>query len=287
MLRKAKLQGANLSNKWAFFFNPYKEEALEYAKDLEIVLAERGIEVQKFYGEEPFPERKGIKHVGNDYDVVLVFGGDGTFYRAAKFFIGLPIVAVNFGAKGFLCTFNPWAPVRLYRRIISALNRGSFVEFEPLKLSYKNREYLIIGDVVVIHEDFGKSVTLNIKIDDTELLVTGDGLIVATSAGSTGYALSTGGPLVDITLGSITVTFIASQNPFSRPLILTLDRNIRIVNRSHIQKAKVIVDGEELGLLRRGERISVARSGLKVKLLVPPEFDMITKWKSVFMLGKT
>ena len=286
-----KFKNALKYRRWAFFVNPFKEEALEYAKDLEILLADRGIEVHKFFrpseDEGNSSKLESAIEGGALYDVVLVFGGDGTFYRAAKTFFRVPIATVNFGAKGFLCTFNPWSPLRLYRRISSALLRKSFIEFRPLHMFIDGRrEHIVIGDLVVVHDDFGKTIRIELKLDDIDFTVSGDGIIVATSAGSTGYAFSIGGPLVDIRLSSITVAFMAPHNPFTRPMVLNINRKITVFNRSHVQKAKVIVDGEEVGVLKKDEGINLEKAEFTVKLLVPTDFDMISKWKTVFMLGK-
>ena len=135
-----------------------------------------------------------------DTDLVLSMGGDGTFLSAAHVVadIGLPILGVNFGRIGFLCENRPEAVSKAllegdfrieYRTVLNATLKGPEARRTIGMLPYSVNE-------VSLHRTGSSVLGIHVCVDGEPLpTYWADGLIVATSSGSTAYSLSVGGPI--------------------------------------------------------------------------------------------
>ena len=133
-------------------------------------------------------------------DLVLSMGGDGTFLSAAHVVadIGLPILGVNFGRIGFLCENRPEAVGKAlmegdfrieYRTVLNATLKGPEARRTIGMLPYSVNE-------VALHRSGSSVLGIHVSIDGEPLpTYWADGLLVATSSGSTAYSLSVGGPI--------------------------------------------------------------------------------------------
>ena len=160
-----------------------------------------------------------------DTDLVLSMGGDGTFLSAAHVVsdIGLPILGVNFGRIGFLCENRPEAVLQAlmegsfsieYRTVLNATLKGPGARKNIGMLPYSVNE-------VSIHRSGASVLGIHVSING-EALPTywADGLIVATSSGSTAYSLSVGGPICMPDTKVLILAPIAPHNLNVRPLVL-------------------------------------------------------------------
>ena len=158
-------------------------------------------------------------------DLVLSIGGDGTFLTAAQTVsdIGLPILGVNFGRLGFLSNNSP-------EEVLPALLEGDFsVEYRTMlnaTLKGKNARKDIgllpyAVNEVSLHRNGGAVLGINVSIDG-ETLPTywADGLLVATSSGSTAYSLSVGGPICMPDTKVLIIAPISPHNLNVRPLVV-------------------------------------------------------------------
>jgi NAD+ kinase len=181
--------------------------------------------------------------IKNDVELCLVLGGDGTILRALQLYAGtgVPVFAVNFGEIGFLATIEP---EELHDGLVLALNR----EFELLKLpaivldTPAGTEQAI--NDVAIHRKVGERVAeLAYALDGEEVgSVRCDGLVVATPAGSTGYNLANGGPVMAWGVEGFLVSFIAPHSLTARTLVVAPTNALSVHNRSR-EPLDVSVDG--------------------------------------------
>ena len=158
-------------------------------------------------------------------DLVLSMGGDGTFLSAAHVVadIGLPILGVNFGRIGFLCENRPEA-------VKKALMEGDFrIEYRTvlngtLKVPEARRSIGMLPysvNEVAVHRSGSSVLGIHVSIDGEPLpTYWADGLIVATSSGSTAYSLSVGGPICMPDTKVLVVAPIAPHNLNVRPIVL-------------------------------------------------------------------
>ena len=276
---------SEIRERWIFFLNPHKSEALEYAKEMEVFLAGKGVEVKKCYRTHDKSKSQAQEWSWKaEGDLVLVLGGDGTFYKAAQIFRDIPIITVNFGTRGFLCAFKPWPVNVLYERIKLSRKLGKYINLDTLELRFNGRSFTAVGDVAVVHSDPGKVIRLDLEIEGSRIHSPSDGVVISTSTGATGYAISAGGPLVEMGLKVMIISHIASQNLALRPIVLSLDKVVRIWNVSKVQEALLLVDGETVGTLKPRESAEVRRGKEVVKLLVPPDFSVFERWKEMLRM---
>ncbi len=193
--------------------------------------------------------------VKDDVELCLVLGGDGTILRALQSYSGteVPVFAINFGEIGFLATVEPG-------EIEDGIRRALTGDFELLRLpgivlEAAGSRHTAINDVA-IHRKVGERVAeLAYALDGEEAgSVRCDGLVVATPAGSTGYNLANGGPVMAWGVKGYVVSFIAPHSMTARALVVAPDDRMTIFNRSR-EPLDVAVDGRPVAEIEAGERI--------------------------------
>ena len=193
--------------------------------------------------------------VKKDVELCVVLGGDGTILRALQSYAGteVPVFAINFGEIGFLATVEP-------QDIDDGIRRALSGEFELLRLpgivlELDGGRQLAVNDVA-IHRKVGERVAQLAYALDGEVAgsVRCDGLVVATPAGSTGYNLANGGPVMAWGVEGFVVSFIAPHSMTARALVVAPDDRLTIFNRSP-EPLDVAVDGRPAGEIPPGEAI--------------------------------
>ena len=191
--------------------------------------------------------------MSDDVDMVLVLGGDGTILRALRRYArtGVPVFAINFGEVGFLATLDREDLDDALRRAVS----GDFelMHLPALELDTPRGPELAINDVS-FHRKVGERVAeLAYVLDGEEVgSVRCDGLVVATPAGSTGYNLANGGPVLAWGVDGFVVSFIAPHSLTARALVAAPSDEITVLNRSS-EPLDVSVDGRPVGEMAPGE----------------------------------
>jgi NAD+ kinase len=188
----------------------------------------------------------------NDVELCVVLGGDGTILRALQRYTGtgVPVFAINFGEIGFLATVEPQDIEDGIRRALSGdfeLLRLPAIVFEPPQGRSEIGVQIAINDVA-IHRKVGERVAeLAYALDGEEAgRVRCDGLVVATPAGSTGYNLANGGPVMAWGVEGYVVSFIAPHSMSARALVVAPDDRLTIYNQSR-EPLDVAVDGRPAG----------------------------------------
>jgi NAD+ kinase len=193
-----------------------------------------------------------------DVDICFAIGGDGTILGALRSYAatGVPVFGVNFGEIGFLATVDRDQAAEGFIRAFGG-------DFEVLKLpgiqvADERDTWLAINDVSV-HRQPGKRVAdLAYAIGADEVgRVRCDGLVVATPAGSTGYNLANGGPVMAWGVEGFAVSFIAPHSLTARALVVAPGDLLLVHNRSREEPVDVVIDGRPVGLLAPDEQISV------------------------------
>jgi NAD+ kinase len=201
----------------------------------------------------------------DEVELCVVLGGDGTILRALQRYAGtdVPVFAVNFGEIGFLATVEP-------EDIADGIRRALDGDFELLRLPgivldgpghesttdrSAARRLTAVNDVA-IHRKVGERVAqIAYALDGEEVgSVRCDGLVVATPAGSTGYNLANGGPVMAWGVKGFVVSFIAPHSLAARTLVVAPRDRLTIHNRSR-EPLDVAVDGRPAGEIPPGEAI--------------------------------
>ena len=196
-----------------------------------------------------------VDAAGDDVDLCVVLGGDGTILRALRRYAGrrVPVFAVNFGDIGFLATIEPDELDAGIRRAFEG--RFELLELPAILLDAPHGTERAINDIA-IHRKIGERVAeLAYVLDGQEVgSVRCDGLVVATPAGSTGYNLANGGPVMAWGVEGFVVSFIAPHSLTARTLVAAPRDLLTIHNRSRAA-LDVSVDGRPVCELAPGETI--------------------------------
>jgi NAD+ kinase len=217
--------------------------------------------------------RHGIRvHILNDglpveqLDVVIAMGGDGTVLRALDLMPGCPVLAINFGTVGFLTAGESSELESLVARLLAR----DYLVSERLLLRCRHPwgTSHVVNEVVL--RSSWRLMNVDVYVNDAKIrTIRGDGLILGTPTGSTGYLLSTGAPLVMPDVNCFILDGINEYNFTSRALILSPESRIRL----HIpqllekQRAELFIDGNPVGELTPGQELHLDRSERRVQLI--------------------
>lgn len=210
--------------------------------------------------------------MGDKADVVLSFGGDGTFLQTARLVVpsGVPIVGINLGGFGYLAevTYE-----QLYDRI-NDLIAGNYVVQERMMLETYSEDdttqkFFGLNDVVVDKGGFPRAIHLETTLDGAYLnTFTADGLIVSTPTGSTGYSLSAGGPILEPCVDGMIISPISPHTLAHRPLVVCGDRCVKIKAFSEAGEVMVAVDGQRVMELESGKTVTIAPAKKLTRVIV-------------------
>ena len=201
-------------------------------------------------------------------DIVVALGGDGTILRAAAL-VGkaqTPILGVNLGRLGFLAGA---APEEL-EESIELLQAGSYVVEDRMCLESEigGKTVSALNEVVVERGVQSRLVHVKTWVSDAPVSAYhGNGIVVATPTGSTGYNLSAGGPVVDPSLHAIIATPICAHTLSLRPAVIPADRTITVVVDAEHTDIVVAADGSTVSQLAPGERIEIRKAPYPTRLI--------------------
>ena len=202
-------------------------------------------------------------------DAILAIGGDGTFLRANKLALrhGLPLLGVNLGTVGFLSEVE-WEQVPAACRCLAA-DRYTIEDRMLLKASIGDQHFHALNDIVLNRGGYARLIGLKVSLEGEKLdPYIGDGLILSTPTGSTGYSLSAGGPVVHPKLECIIVTPICCHSLQHRPVVTASTQTITIELDEHYNHtAQVDVDGQQAVFLCAGEKLLITRSSQSARLI--------------------
>lgn len=191
-------------------------------------------------------------------DLALVLGGDGTILSALRRYAGrdIPVFAMNFGEIGFLATVERDGLDDGFARALAG-------DFEVLSLPVltadtSSGDRLAVNDISFHRRQDLRVAELGYSVVGEELgEVRCDGLVVATPAGSTGYNLANGGPVLAWGVSGYVVSFIAPHTLTARALVVAPNDVLQVVNRSDGDPVDLITDGRLVCSLEPLERVEI------------------------------
>ncbi len=204
-------------------------------------------------------------------DMVVSIGGDGTMLNTA-FEVknsSTPIIGVNFGKLGFLAEFD----LTSFTELLHDIKTKNYTIEERMALIAKssgsvNNELYAINDIVIDKGPWPKMIELTIKVDDDYVSTfSADGLIIATPTGSTGYSLSTGGPIVNPKADVITLSPIAPHTLTMRPLVISSAQKITVMVNSPSEKIQVSCDGQRVNFFSSPAQLTIEKNKQPVRLI--------------------
>jgi NAD+ kinase len=193
----------------------------------------------------------------------------------------VPVFAVNFGEVGFLATIDPDEVGGGFAKAF----RGEFdvMTLPALALETPGGEQAAINDVS-FHRKLGERVaTLAYVVDGQEVgKVRCDGLVISTPAGSTGYNLANGGPVLAWGVEGYVVSFIAPHTLTARALVVAPSDTLTVENTSDRDEVAISTDGRTVGELGPGDRLDVRFSDDEVLLAQIPGSTFYHRFRDKF-----
>ena len=215
----------------------------------------------------------------NYIDVFLVVGGDGTILRVARETAksNIPILGINLGQKGFLAELE----IDLLEEYLDKLLQGEFAVKQRMMLegtAYRKNEvvssFLSLNDIVISKGPFSRIVKLDTFINDDYLeSYPGDGIIISSPTGSTGYSLSAGGPIVNPALEVIIITPICPHLLHHRSVIVDKSDTVTIHVSTDQAEIFLTVDGQEGFKLMDKDVVKVQKAQECTGLVTFPNYN--------------
>ena len=197
-------------------------------------------------------------------DMLICFGGDGTILSVAREMHGfsIPLLGVNLGTKGFMTALEP-EELPLISRAARGdyhVSRRMMLDVELLRGGETIYSDSVLNDVVM--HGYGDCIKLTAWCEGDKITnFSGDGIILSTPTGSTGYSMSAGGPIVEPDAEAIILSPICAHAMASRSFVLGPRRKITVkAEKLHMRKAYLSVDGNWAVDLENGDAMVVRRS---------------------------
>lgn len=205
-----------------------------------------------------------LSQVAAQCSLVIVLGGDGTVLAAARQLhdVEVPILGVDLGSKGFMTAVEPEELDSMLPAISGKLH---FSRRMKLDVSVIRQDECIYSDNVlndaVLH-GYGDCIRMDIRCDGAKMTeIFGDGLVISTPTGSTGYSLSAGGPILEPDGENIVLSPICPHVLGARSFVLGPDREIWVrMEKLPARRAYLSLDGNSVLDLENGDIVLVKRS---------------------------
>ena len=211
------------------------------------------------------------KEIANHCDIVISIGGDGTLLQTAydTRLSATPLLGLNYGKLGFLAEFD----LNKIEELIQHLKNNNLIiekrnTLDARCTSESSSKLYAINDIVIDRGNYPKMIEITISVDDEYVATfSADGIIVATPTGSTGYSLSTGGPIVNPKTESITLSPISPHTLTMRPLVISSYQKVKIKAESPYKNVQVICDGQRVNYFNPPVVVEITRSKHDLRLV--------------------
>ncbi len=224
-----------------------------------------------------------------DTDVAISMGGDGTFLETARR-VGnkeIPILGINTGRLGFLADISQQEMEAALNDFFNGnykIEERSLIQVQSEEAPLKGYPYAL-NEVAVLKRDNSSMISIRVEING-EYLTTyqADGLIINTPTGSTGYALSVGGPIIMPQAGIFGITPVAPHSLNMRPLTLKDEAEITLEVESRSHNFLVAIDGRSESC-REGTRLTLKKAPYRIKVFQRKEHSFFNTLRNKLMWG--
>ncbi len=216
---------------------------------------------------------KEIQEWPQKTDLVIVLGGDGTFLRVARELANtdLPMLGINLGHKGFLAEIEVEKLSFSLQQLVDGnyrLEERMMLQTEIIREGKMFAAAICLNDVIISRGPFSRIVELETYINNDFLeCYPGDGVIIASPTGSTGYSLSAGGPVVHPALSVLVVTPICPHLLYQRSVIVNKDDLVTVIIATENADIFLTLDGQEGFALNYNDCVRVKKAEYAAKVI--------------------
>ena len=228
---------------------------------------------------------------GDDFhaDIAISMGGDGTFLATAARIKdkAIPILGINTGRLGFLADVKPEEIEDCIKDIYNhtfKIDERSVIEVRHDNMQLTGYPYAL-NEVAVLKHDNSSMISIRVEVNG-ELLATyqADGIIINTPTGSTGYALSVGGPIIVPQSGTFCITPVASHSLNARPITLRDDVELTLSVESRSGSFLTAIDGRSESC-QDTTVLSLRRAPYNIKVLQRKNHSFYSTLREKLMWG--
>ncbi|MBQ6116039.1 MAG: NAD(+)/NADH kinase [Oscillospiraceae bacterium] len=261
--------------------NPYRDTDLKVAGRAKEILESTGIETVTCLPFQPEGNRKSaaaivtapLEEEIKRADLLIAFGGDGTILHLAKTVAihDVPVLGINLGSLGFMSELEVNEVERLrdladWKFIVES---RMMLDVEIFRGGRSVFNTIALNDAVISKGSIARVVRLETFTEEGSLTkVTGDGVIISTPTGSTGYSMAGGGPIVEPTARNLLITPICPHSTRAYSYVLSPEHVITVVatdaNRKFVYMS---ADGGKAFSLKNGDKVQVRQSRYCTKLV--------------------
>lgn len=204
---------------------------------------------------------------------------------------GTPILGINRGRLGFLADVTPDEMIASVDHVLSgkySTDSRLLLEARLLRSGGAEEVAFALNDVVLQRRETGRMVDFETRVAGQYVNThSGDGLIIATPTGSTAYALSCGGPIVEPQLDVVVVVPVCPHTLTDRPIVISANQTVEVtLLQRDDTKAEITVDGFSMGDIWPGDKLQISAANNRVTLVHPPGYDFYGILRSKLFWGR-
>lgn len=261
-----------------------KYEALELAEQIisyfsdkvEFVLAPRTAE--HLHNKYSCVATEAMKGMG--VELIISIGGDGTVLRTiSKMYDPLPLLGINMGTLGFLVDIKPEDSIETIENVLHGF---TYTERSRLAVKINNEELpAATNEIVLITARAAKILSFNICVDEIKIdELRADGVVIATPTGSTAYAMSAGGPIIDPRVDATLIVPLAPFKLSSRPWVVPGNSTINLTMTMPEKEAAIVIDGQHTYHVHEKDIIVISKSAHPARFIKMPIEGFFEKVRS-------
>lgn len=275
--------------------NTDKDNSLKVSKEMIRLIKEKDLD---YLLEKKGAEKLGLNSKKADFDqlrldsdLIIVFGGDGTFLHTSLNFIGtgIPLMGINLGRIGFLTEIET---NELSEALDNIIEGNYYIENRNTLEVYIKRDDQIIdkkyavNDTVINRAADGEMLKVNMQINKEYVnSYRGDGIIISTPTGSTAYSFSAGGPIINPQVKAILITPICPHAVHVKPMVISDSEFIEIDLEGEPGKIFLTTDGRNSIKLTEDDKVQVKSSDQELSLIKFPDRTFYTILRNKMRVG--
>jgi NAD+ kinase len=216
--------------------------------------------------------------IGAQADLAVVLGGDGSMLNAARNLArsAVPLIGVNQGRLGFMTDVSLKNMLPAMKRILAgeySMEQRTLLDTDVVRGGQTVFSTIALNDVVLNKGAVGRMIEFLVYIDGEFVYdLRSDGLIVSTPTGSTAYALSSNGPIVQPGVPGVALVPICPHTLSNRPIAVS-ERSVIEVTLKRAIDARLHYDGQLHGDLEEGDKVVIQRADLSIQFVHPPGYS--------------
>ncbi len=262
-MKKTAVIGLEKNNVWDFY---KKISLLKKKYDIDFVPFIYTQNDRKYY--DTLQDEKSDPR---DFFCAISVGGDGTFLYTSRVFAGtdIPIFGVNKGHLGFNTNIEEAEFESYFKDFMEGKCEFDYKFLMDVSIEGEKDKFLVLNEGVISYSGISRTIKLRVEIKNNKIInnYRGDGLIISTPTGSTGYNLSSQGPILHPSVNAFVLCPICPLTLAIRPYILPSDEIVYIHIEESSSQPQMTLDGQKIIMLKKGQKIIFKKSEKNVKII--------------------